>query len=273
MNCSRIRERLPELLDHRTAAATPPEVRAHLAACADCRREEEALRATLAALDAPPAAVPSDRLRRNLQAALAAERAAAPAAAAAPRARPVVGGWRRLLYPMAGCALIAAGFLAGQRAPSGESRTQRELAELREQLGQQREQLAKMTTLVTSSLLQPQQHPANERLQQLLAESRQAAPSERTLDTLISALTLDPNVNIRLRALEALFPHAERTLVRAGIVAALPREQNPLVQLELIEFIALTGDRSAVPLLERMSASDAAHQTVRDAAKMALARL
>jgi hypothetical protein len=57
------------------------------------------------------------------------------------------------------------------------------------------------------------------------------------------------------------------------VLAALPREQHPLVQLELIEFIALTQDRSAVPVLERMSADDDADQTVREAAQLALARL
>jgi hypothetical protein len=61
--------------------------------------------------------------------------------------------------------------------------------------------------------------------------------------------------------------------MRSGVLAALPREQHPLVQLELIEFIALTQDRSAIPVLERMSADDAADQTVREAAQLALARL
>lgn len=280
MNCTRAREFLPELLDERTVPTALPEVRAHVAGCADCQRELEALRATLTALDAPPAPAPSARLRRNFHTMLEAEkrRESATVTTFAPaRARRPGGGWRRLLYPLAGCALVALGFLAGQRTPlaqaPGEDGTRQELAALREQMGQQRDQLAKMTTLVTYSLLQQQQHPANERLQQLLTDARQEQPSERTLDTLISALTLDPSVNIRLRAIEALYPHAERELVQAGVLAALPREQHPLVQLELIEFIALTQNRNAAPVLERMSADADADRTVRDAAKLALARL
>jgi len=280
MNCTRTREHLPELLDDRTDPAALPDVRGHLAGCADCQRELESLRATLAELDALPVPSPSPRLRREFFAMLAAEQAGAAELAPALRTRPAgSAGWRRLLYPMTGCALLALGFFVGQRTPPGpavvpaDRGTQQELAALREQMGQQRDQLAKMTTLVTYSLLQQQKHPANERLQQLLTQARQEEPSERTLDTLISALTLDPSVNIRLRAIEALYPHAERELVRSGVLAALPREQHPLVQLELIEFIALTQDRSAVPVLERMSADDAADQTVREAAQLALARL
>ena len=282
MNCTRAREALSELLDARTSPAALPEVRAHLAACMECQREFETLHLTLTALDNLPAPAPSPRLRRDFHALLAAEKAAGTMSATAPGPRPrnrAGARWRRLLYPLVGCALLALGFFTGQRtaepppAPAAERGLQQELAALREQMVQQRDQLAKMTTLVTYSLLQQQKHPANERLQQLLAQARQEEPSERTLDTLISALTLDPSVNIRLRAIEALYPHAERALVRAGVLAALPREQHPLVQLELIEFIALTQDRSAVPVLERMYADAGADQTVREAAQLALARL
>jgi hypothetical protein len=76
-----------------------------------------------------------------------------------------------------------------------------------------------------------------------------------------------------LRAIEALYPHAERATVRAGVLAALPREQNPLVQLELIDFVASAQERSATPLLEQISADEAANRTVRDAARLALAQL
>jgi hypothetical protein len=93
------------------------------------------------------------------------------------------------------------------------------------------------------------------------------------LEDLIFALALDPNANVRLRAIEALYSHAEREVVRAGVLAALPREQNPLVQLELIDFVATAQDYNATPVLEKISADESADRTVRDAAKLALARL
>jgi len=60
--------------------------------------------------------------------------------------------------------------------------------------------------------------------------------------------------------------------VRAGVLAALPREQNPLVQLELIDFIATAQDPDATMLLEQLSADESTNRTVRDAAKLALAQ-
>jgi hypothetical protein len=57
------------------------------------------------------------------------------------------------------------------------------------------------------------------------------------------------------------------------VLAALPREQNPLVQLELIDFVAAARARDAAPVLEKISRNEQADRTVRDAATRALAQL
>jgi hypothetical protein len=210
-----------------------------------------------------------------------------PASAARPNVRRRLS-WLWILSPLAGCALVALGFVAGQRSlpssptptpapnfaatPSQDDSTKRELVALREQIDQQRQQLDKMTTLVGYSILQQQQNPANERLKDVLTAARSKGVNDKVLDDLIQALTLDPSANVRLRAIEALYPHAERATVRAGVLAALPREQNPLVQLELIDFVASAQEREAAPLLEQISADDSTNRTVRDAAKLALAQ-
>lgn len=293
MNCQRAREVFPELLDPRTAAAAHVEARAHVAGCPDCQRELNALSRTAGTLDTLTPPIPSPRLRQNFYAMLAAEKAAAagvravsesPARNSAPRPRL---RWRWVLSPLAGCALVALGFIAGQRTPSSQlapavnptiatnaqdEGTKRELVALREQIDQQRQQLDKMTTLVGYSILQQQQNPANERLQDVLVAARSKNVNDKVLDDLIQALTLDPSANVRLRAIEALYPHAERATVRAGVLAALPREQNPLVQLELIDFVATAQDPDATPLLERISADESANGSVREAAKLALAQ-
>lgn len=284
MNCQRARETFPELLDRRTAAIAHLEARSHLASCPDCQREFAALSQTLTALDTMSTNPPSPRLRKNFYAMLEEEKhSAASARATAERnvrsRRTSLLRW--VLAPLAACALVALGFTLGQRnipAPvpqlaQVDDSTKRELLALRQQMAEQREQLNKMTHLVGYSILQQQQNPANERLQGILAKARDATPSEQDIDILIQALNLDPNTNVRLRALEALYRHAERETVRAGVLAALPREQNPLVQLELIDFVATAQESGAAPLLERMAADESIDRTVRNAAQLALAQL
>ncbi|HEY1107200.1 MAG TPA: HEAT repeat domain-containing protein [Opitutaceae bacterium] len=287
MNCQSARDVFPALLDRRTTAAEHTEARAHLASCPDCQREFAGLTQTLAALDAMPTPAPTPRLRQNFYAMLEEEKhsAATHEAVAERRLRARQSPWRWILAPLAGCALLALGWTLGQRttpakaepiastAPAPDDSTKRELAALREQVAQQNAQLSKMTTLVSYSLIQHQQTPPSERLQEVLLAARSDNPTDKVIDDLIQALNLDPSSNVRLRALEALARHAERETVRAGVLTALPREQNPLVQLELIEFVVTEQQRAALPVLERMSNDTGVEAPVRDAARIALAQL
>ena len=168
---------------------------------------------------------------------------------------------------------------ASAAATGPDASTKQELAALHsqvtkanDQIAKQNEQLERMTKLVTASILAQQQNPANTRLNDVLAKAKSENVSPKVLDDLVLALTFDPNANVRLRALEALYDHADQETVRAGVLAALPREQNPLVQLELIDFVATAQDANAAPLLEKISADESANTAVREAAKMALAQ-
>jgi hypothetical protein len=93
------------------------------------------------------------------------------------------------------------------------------------------------------------------------------------LNQLISALALDPSTNVRLSALEALYPYADRDVVRAGVLASLPRESSPLVQVSMIDFLVAARDREASPALQQLVRSDQIDQSVREAAKRALVQL
>ena len=283
MNCQSAREILPELLDSRTAATAHLEARAHLASCPDCQREFAALTQTASALDAMPTPPPSPRLRKNFYAMLEEEKhSAASVRAAAEREHHArrASLWRWIISPLAAGALLLLGFLLGRHAlpsaisstPATGDSTKAEIADLREQITQQNKQIAKMTNVLANQFVQQQQNPANDRLKDVLAKAKSADANDKILDDLVLALTFDPNANVRLRALEALYPHAERDVVRAGVLAALPREQNALVQLEMIDFIASTQDQNATPVLEKLSSDESADRDVRDAAKLALAQ-
>ncbi|MEO6246655.1 MAG: hypothetical protein ABIQ12_14610 [Opitutaceae bacterium] len=272
MTCQRTRDILPDLLDERSVSGAASEARAHLAGCVGCQRELAGLTETATALDTMPLPQPSPRLRQNFYAMVEAEKQADainPLASARPQGPMRPAGWRWFFVPFAACALLAVGFFTGRQATpvqvADDTATRTELKKLQEQVN-------KMGRLVGYSLLQQQQGPANDRLRGVLASAQAEKPSDKVLDDLISALAFDPNANIRLRALEALSSHADRALVRAGVLAALPREQNPLVQLELIDFVAAARDRAAAPALERLAQSEGADRSVRDAASLALAR-
>jgi hypothetical protein len=281
MTCTQVREQLPALLDDRLATATGRDLRTHLAACPDCERELATLSQTLRALDAMPAPAPTPRLRARVYAAIAAEEhalrsAPAPVAAAPRSARPL---WFRLIQPLAATALLALGFILGQRqvpapvaapAPATiaapDAATQRELAELRQKMDS-------MSQLVGYSILQQQSRSSNERLRGVLTSAAVAQPDDKIINDLIGALALDPSTNVRLNALEALYAHADLDVVRAGVLTSLPREQSPLVQISMIDFLAAARDREAAPALQKLSNNHQADLNVRAAAKRALTQL
>jgi hypothetical protein len=283
MTCTQVREQLPALLDDRLATAAVRDLRAHLAACPDCERELAALSQTLRALDAMPTPFPTPRLRARVYAAIAAEEHALRSAPApiAPEPRSARPLWLRWIQPLAAAALLALGFILGQRqtpspiasaapAPATivapDAATQRELAELRQKMDS-------MSQLVGYSILQQQSRSSIERLRGVLTSAAVAQPDDKTINDLIGALALDPSANVRLNALEALYAHADLDVVRAGVLTSLPREQSPLVQISMIDFLAAARDREAAPTLQKLSNNHQADLNVRAAAKRALGQL
>ncbi len=268
MNCEKTREYMIELIDGRLAGPAGDEVRAHLEACPACRAELGELRETLAALDRLPAPEPSPRLRERVLAAVEREKRSlhsAPTPAPLTRRR----SW---LFPatqaLAACGLLALGFFIGtRRAPPGaDLATQRELADLRSRVDS-------MGQLVGYSILQQQDRSSNDRLEGVLASAAVRKPGDTVINGLITSLALDPSVNVRLNALQALYAHRDKEVVRTSVLVSLPRETSPLVQLAMIDFLAATRDRGAAPALQRLSAADGIDHNVREAAQRALTQL
>jgi anti-sigma factor RsiW len=268
MNCSDAKARFAELLDNRLAEADTAEVRAHLASCPECQREFSSLAQTLTALDQMPTGQPSPRLRSRFYAMLEEEKNSAASVYAASQRRRRSGmrfaflQW--VLAPIGAAALVLGGFLAGTRYNKGDTETKRELAAVRNQVNS-------LNDLVTVSLLQ--QKSTSDRLQNVLATLDQRNPNAKTLSDLIGALALDPSVNVRLTALDALYPHAALPVVRSSVLASLPREQNPLVQVAMIDFLVAARDHNATSELEKLSRNEAADRSVREAARRGLGQL
>jgi hypothetical protein len=274
MNCAQAREHLPELIDGRLATETAAEIRKHVEECPACRHEFDTLRLTLQSLDALPDAKPSQHLRASVLASIEAEKGAlrADRPQPAPRLlRPTSRIWRTGLRALGACTLLAIGYLAGAHRAPGTSEpaadsTARQLADLKSHMDS-------MGELVGYTLLQQQQSSANDRLETVLNSAELQHPSEKVIDNLVSTLVLDPSVNCRLSAVEALYAHSDSEVVRTAIRVSLPREQSPLVQLSMIDFLAAIRDQDAAPAFQKISSDSLADPSVRAAAARALTQL
>ena len=279
MNCQRIQESFLDYQDGRMPPAEAAVVREHLKTCLTCQREWAALQEISLKLDRLPPVSPSPRLREQFYAMLETHRREETGSrspfmlmrsgldrffAALVPARPV------FQFALT-CAVLLLGLLLGSRylplaapAPATDPAMVRELAALREKVDS-------MGQLVTYSLLQ--QQPTGERVKAVLATLDRKQTDQRVVSGLLNTLAFDPSVNVRLSALEALYPHANLPEVRSAVAASLPREPSPLVQVTMIDFLAGTRDPAALSTLESVSRSQTYDQAVRDAARRALAQL
>jgi hypothetical protein len=258
MQCETARERL---VDGLTSAA-PDEARAfeeHLASCAACRDERDALSTlweTLGEADAPvPNAAETTRMRARLEAMLDAYDAG----------RGRRGGRRWFLFAQAAAAVVvlAVGFAAGRQtaqppAPSPNIETMRE--ELRD-----------LRQMVTLSLIR--QQSATDRLKGVSWSGQIDAPSNDIVQALVDTLMHDPSVNVRLASIDALQRFADRDAVRRAALDAVQTQMSPLVQIALIDFVVKANERSSVPVLKQLAEDPQVHEAVRARASWGLQML
>ena len=280
MNCSRVQESFIDYQDGTLSAADSAALRAHLASCPACQREWSALQEITRKLDAfPPAEEPSPRLRENFYAMLETHQRDADNVSPFALARSRIDKFFAALMPstpalqFAGAlAALAVGLFAGTRylrpqpAPMivTDEASKQEVAALRKQMDD-------MDQIMLASLLQ--QKSTSDRIQTILATLDVANPNQKVLSDLVAAMAFDPSVNVRLSAIEALTPHANDKLVRAGLLASLPRESAPLVQVAMIELLASIHEAEAAPLFDRIIRDESADKDVRESARRALAAL
>jgi hypothetical protein len=277
MNCQRVQDNFIDYQDGSLPADESAQLRAHLANCPTCQREWAALQEMTTKLNALPEAEPSARLRENFYAMLETHQREADAPSPFALARSRIDRFFSALLPdqpalqfAFALALLIAGLFAGQHylakpaAPAVDLVAQQKISELEAKVAAQDQ-------LVTYALLQ--QQSTSDRLQGVLGAMDQKNPDRKVLADLVGALAFDPSVNVRLSAVEALAQHADDSLVRAGVLSALPRERAPLVQVAMIELLATARDLSAASVFDKLARDESADSNVRDAARRALAVL
>lgn len=257
MTCGEIKLLMADYWSRSLPDAQQQAFEAHLQGCEACRADTERLGRLWSDLGSLPFEAPGETLRARFDASLAAYRDGAAMAKATPFQ------WRHLGSLAAGIALLAAGVGIGyswrsNQTPAGE-------------IGELRTEVNTMRQLVTLSLLQ--QNSASERLRGV-SWAYQVEPSDQEVPTaLLTAVNHDPNVNVRLAAVDALRPFAGTARVNSAVVQALPNETAPIVQVALIELMVDLREKQATRVLERLASDASADSGVRERAQWALEQL
>ncbi len=104
--------------------------------------------------------------------------------------------------------------------------------------------------LVLTLLEQPS---ANQRLQGVSEANKFEKVDDKVVNALLKTLNNDPNVNVRLAAIESLIKYVDNPLVREGLVQSIVKQESPILQVTLANLmVALQEKKSIEPFRKLM---------------------
>ena len=274
MRCEEVKEQFAEYLGGTLDASVAKALEQHVASCPECQADYagiEALWPALGTLPTPP--VPSNRMRERFSAMMADERAAADRRPASrqDRSRTWVPSFRSgepLVQLALAASLLIVGVLVGRALPPRQAQP---AAPPATEIAEVRSELKDMRQMLTLSLMQ--QQSATERLRGVSWTAQIDQPGNEVVSALLDTLLHDPNVNVRLAAIDALRRFSDRTEVRQGTKQAVADRTLPLLQVAVIDFMVDTRDPQAAVLFRSLAQDVSLDESVRGRAQWALDRL
>lgn len=270
MKCDDVREHYLSFLTGDLEADAVTDLESHRAGCTACHEFTAELRLLWDDLAALPPERPSEVLRARFYARLAAEQRAHDAHPMRPRATGGAWRWLESWWPQRpalqfalAVALLLGGTSLGHRLGAGANRNS-EIAMLRQEVQSTRQ-------LVTLSLLQTSSPTA--RLQGVGYSTQIERPEPDIVEALLSTLDADPNVNVRLAAIDALSRFTQLPEVRQRLVSSLPHQASPLVQIALIDILVASRNAQSVEALQHLVGDEQSNPNVRQRARWGLEQL
>ncbi|HVZ37188.1 MAG TPA: zf-HC2 domain-containing protein [Polyangiaceae bacterium] len=267
MTCDQFQQYLPDHLTGSLRESEKAEFHEHLDGCALCREEAERAGRMWELLGVLEPEAPTPRLRSRFYDSLAAyqQGMSQPRASGAGLMGQMRAWWsRQPVFQVAySLFLLAAGALGGHALSVRQANPP--------ELAQMQQELAGMRQMVTLSLLQ--QQSASERLRGVDWSQQVDRSDTQVLGALLSAVNHDPNVNVRLAAVDALRRFTGNTQLRRRIDDSLARQNSPLTQIALIDLIVDLREKHSVPALRSLAQNASVSPEVRERASWGITQL
>jgi len=270
MKCDQLKNYIPDLLLDEIDQKTRLEIEKHLSICHDCKTEIENLSSVWTKLGSIPERQPSADLRLRFDTMLEAYQQGLRQAAVRKNWREVVNGWLEKWLPRqpivqfaTAIILLFIGVLIGSRLSLVKSHNG-EMAQLRSEVQD-------MQRTVALSLLK-QQSPS-ERLQGVSLSYQLQQPNSEILITLLNTLNYDPNVNVRLATIDALYLFSDRPMIRQGLIESLSKQESPLVQIAIIDLLVEIREKRSIQALRQLIKDNHLNPDVRERAKWGIGQL
>jgi len=270
MKCERIKELIPGYITGNLDSKTKMQIDSHISECAGCKQELENVNLVWSKLAQIPMEEPGPEVRSRFYSMLKSYRHGLDYAPAKLPWNEKLGKWlgqrwfRRPVFQFGfAVILIIFGIIIGQRINYGVH-TNGEIAELKDEVREMRE-------MITNSLLN--QSSAIERLQGLTMSRSLTDPDEEFLALLLVTLNSDPNVNVRLAAVDALHTFSDNSWVRTELARSLSRQTSPLVQISLIDLMVEIREQKVLEVLRAIIDDQQSIESVKKRARWGIQQI
>jgi len=245
MKCSQCRKQLLDYITGQGEKNVLRNLKIHLKECARCNQEATRLKKIWNKLGQLPEQEPSPQLRTQFYA-----RLNKMMETEEQKKVPLMNRIKNLHFPdisfrpvtQFGFALLflAVGLILGHYITSQRMQNY-EISDLRQEV-QNMQQMISLTLL--------QENESVERLKGITYINRMRNPEKTVLSVLIRTLNSDPNVNVRLAAVDALSRFLNYNHLEEKIEQSLRQQSSPLVQISLIDLMAEKETRTTPEVID-----------------------
>ncbi len=262
MHCNHIKDQLIDYIDGNLDHETHQKFDTHLQSCKNCSTALQELQTVFEAMDSDPVQFPDKSLQINFEEMLAKEKELSNDQKVVVMTKKNKGFWKIALQIAATILLVISGYFYGKNEHT--TSFSQEMAVLEKEKEQ-------MKQTMTISLIENES--ASKRLQAVNYAEEFEKPGNDILKALINKMHFDDHINVRLAAAEALAKFSDNEIVRKALINALDIEQDPGMQIELIQILVSIQEKRAVPSMEKLLQNEETPNYVKDQVKIGLPSL
>ncbi len=157
-----------------------------------------------------------------------------------------------------GIVILAIGLTAGYFLNTNNSGNDIKTTEIVKRDAKSEEEVVQ-ENLVLTLLDQPS---ANQRLEGISEAGKIVNVDEKVIKALLKTLNNDPNVNVRLAAIESLTQYANDPMVREGLVQAIVKQESPILQVTLANLMVALQEKTSIEPFRKLMRSKELDSTV-----------
>lgn len=261
MNCSEVESRMMDWLDNTLEEGLRKDIESHLVNCERCLDELKDVKQVMQFIANQEEAKPDDSLRINFYHMLHREiQKNEKRNTLTPPKPPIRWFDNRAAIIAAAFALIICGTFLGAFIQSKiiNSNPANQLKQLQSEVSDLKK--AVMFTMLN-------EESSSNRIQAVNYADELANPDKKVIDVLVRTLNQDKNVNVRMAAAYALAKFADQGYVCDSLVTSLSRQEDPILQVTLINILVEKKVKSALKPIQQIITNKSTLKEVRNVAE------